>query len=113
MKTIKTLLLAILITFSSQVSANTERPTNELKSVSQQIGTLLNGSEVIVYDDITVMIKFRINEDNKIIVISNDSNNKEISKFIKKRLNKEVVSIKNTNKDKVYYLPITFLSTEN
>ena len=66
MNTIKTLILAILITFSSQVSANTgspiknlkevseniSSPISDLKIVSQQIETLLKGSEIRIYDEI-------------------------------------------------------------
>ena len=111
MNTIKTLVLAILITFSSQLSANTDKPLNELKSVSQQIGKLLTDSEMTIYDDVTVMIKFKLDSNNKIIVLSNDSNNHEISKFIKTRLNLKKLSIDKKSNYRFYAIPIKFLST--
>ena len=111
MNTIKTLLLAILITFSSQVSAITDNPVNDLKLVSQQIESILKDSETTIYDDIVVTIKFKVNKNNKIIVISNDSNNYDISNFIKTRLNLKEVSIDKTSNKRFYSIPVKFLST--
>ena len=111
MNTIKSLILVALITFSSQVSADTKTPTPDLKSVAQQIETLLKHSETRIYDDITVTIKFKLNKNNKIIVISNDSNNYDISKFIKTRLNLKVLSINKESIHRFYSIPIKFLST--
>ena len=111
MKTIKTLLLAILITFSSQVSANSENPLNDPKSVSDQIESLLQDSEMQIYDDTTVTIKIKLNRNNEIIVVSNDSKNYDISKFIKTRLSLKELSIDKNSNYRFYSIPIKFLST--
>lgn len=111
MNLIKTLLFAILITFSSQISAHTTDPSNDLKSVSQQIETLLKFSEVKIYDDIIVNIKFKLNENNKIILVSNDSNNYDISKLIKTKLSFKELSIDKTNNYRFYSIPVKFKST--
>lgn len=111
MNLIKTLLFAILITFSSQISAYTTDPSNDLKSVSQQIETLLKFSEVKIYDDIIVNIKFKLNENNKIILVSNDSNNYDISKLIKTKLSFKELSIDKTNNYRFYSIPVKFKST--
>ena len=111
MNTIKTLILAILITFSSQVSAITDNPVNDLELVSQQIESLLKDSETTIYDDIVVTIKFEVNKNNQIILISNDSNNNDITKFIKTRLNLKDISIDKTSAYRFYSIPVKFLST--
>lgn len=111
MNTIKTLILATLITFSSQVSANTDRPSNELDLVSQQVEKLLTGSEVTIYKDIVVMIKFKLDENDKITILSNDSNDYHISEYIKSKLNNKKLSIKKTSSYKFYSIPVKFLST--
>ena len=113
MNTIKTLILALLITFSSQVSANTDHPVNEFKSVSQQIVKLLKNSDTPIYNDIVVTIKFKLNNNNKIIAVSTNSKNYKISKFIKARLNLEQLSIDKTSKYRFYSIPVKFLSTED
>lgn len=111
MNLIKTLLLATIISFSSQISASTDNPSDNLKSVTEQIETYLKFSEVKVYDDVIVNIKFKINENNKIIIISSDSNNYDISKFIKTRLNSKKLSINKTNNYRFYSIPVKFKAT--
>ena len=111
MNTIKTLLLAILISFSTQVSANTDRPSSELDLVSHQVEKLLSGSEIAIYNDIIIMIKFKLDENDKIIILSNDSKDYHISEYIKSKLNDKKLSIEKTNKYKFYSIPIKFLST--
>ena len=126
MNTIKTLILAMLITFSSQVSANIGSPINNLKQVSvntsndiddlklvsQQIQTLLKGSEITIYDEVIVKIKIKLNSNNKIIAVSIDSHNYEISKFIKNKLNLKKLSIDKKSNYRFYAVPVKFLPTK-
>jgi hypothetical protein len=111
MNTIKTLVLVTLITFSSQVSAFSTIPGDDIKTISQQIEKFLNNSEMNIYDEIIVTIKFKLNEDNKIILISNDSDHYEITKFIKTSLNLKELSIDKKSDKSFYSVPIRFLAT--
>ena len=111
MKTIKTLVLVALITFSSQISAYANNPSDDLKSVSQQIEKLLKYSHNIIYDEVIVNIKFKVDKNNEIVVISDDSNNSDISKFIKTSLNLKEISLDKENNYRFYSVPIKFLST--
>ena len=112
MNTIKTILFATLITFSSQISASTPIPVDDLKTVSQQIQTFLNNSELHINDEVIVTVKFMLDENNKITVISNDSDDYEISKFIRTSLNLKELSIDEDSNHKTYYVPVKFLSSE-
>ena len=111
MKTIKTLVLVTLISFSSQVSAIAVIPWDDIKPVSQQIEKFLNNSDLIIYDDLLVTVKFKLNQNKKIIIISNDSDNNEITKFIKTSLNLKELSIDKKSNKRFYSVPIRFLST--
>ncbi|WP_034045479.1 hypothetical protein [Wocania ichthyoenteri] len=111
MNTIKTLILVILFTFSIQTSANTDRPSNELDLVSQQVDKLLVGSELVIYKDTVVTIKFKLDKNDKIIILSNDSDDYHISEYIKSKLNHKKLSIKKTNSYRFYSVPVKFLST--
>ncbi len=113
MNTIKTLVLVTLITFSSQVSAFTTMPVDDIKTISQQIEKFLNNSEMVIYDDIIVTVKFKLNENNEILIISDDSGNYEITKFIKTSLNLKELSIDKKSNKSFYSVPIRFLSTED
>ncbi|WP_298497752.1 hypothetical protein [uncultured Algibacter sp.] len=113
MKTIKTILLATILVFSSHVSAITENPKNEFKSVSEQIENLLKGSELVIYKDVGVKLKFKLNENNKIVILTNNSNDYYISEFINKRLYLKELKIDKKNANKFYYVPIKFISNIN
>jgi hypothetical protein len=101
----------MLITFSSQVSAFTEISGNEIKPVAQQIERFLNISELKIYDEIIVTVKFKLNKNNKIIILSDDSDNYKITKFIKTSLNLKELSLDKKNNKKIYSVPIRFLAT--
>ncbi|WP_396601019.1 hypothetical protein [Algibacter sp. R77976] len=111
MKTIKTILLATILVFSSHVSANTERPKNEPISVEEQIKALLKNSDLAIYNDVAIKLKFKLNESNEIIVLTNNSNDDDISEFIKKRLYLKELSIDKNNASEFYYIPVKFIST--
>lgn len=111
MNIIKTLVLVTLITFSSQVTAFTEIPGDVIKPVSKQIERFLNYSELRIYDEIIVTVKFKLNADNKMIIISDNSDNYDISKFIKSSLNLKELAIDKKDNNKVYFVSVRFLAT--
>ena len=111
MKAIKTLVLVTLFTLSSQISVYASNTSDELKSASQQIEKLLKFSDTIIYDEVVVNIKFKVNENDKIVVISDDSDNYDISKFIQTSLNYKELSIVKESNYKFYSVPIKFLPT--
>ena len=113
MNTFKALLLVTAITFSSQVSAFTGPPADDVKSVSEQIETFLNNADLFINDELTVMVKFQLDENNNIVVVSTDSDNYEISKFIRTRLNQKELSIDKENKHSFYYVPVKFSSPKD
>ena len=114
MKTIKTLLLATLLTFSCKASTITRKSSDNIKPLYQQIQRFINGaSELTIYDEIIVTVKFRLNADNKIIIISDDSDNYVISKFIKANLNLKKLVIDKRSNNRIYSVPVRFLSTVN
>ena len=100
------------MTFSCKTSTFTKTFSSEIKPLDKQIQRFINSaSELKIYDEIIVTVKFRLNTDNKIIIISDDSDNYEISKLIKTSLNLKEVTIAEKSYNKVYYIPIRFLST--
>ena len=113
MNAIKALLLVTAITFSSQVSAFTGNPADNLKSASQQIETFLKNSDLFINDEIIVTVKFKLDENDKIVVVSTDSDNYEISEFIRTRLNLKELSIDQESTHGFYYVPVKFLATED
>ena len=113
MKTIKTLILATLITFSSQISANTTGLKDDLNPVYKQVEMFLKTPETLVYKDIIVTVNFKLNEDNEIMVVSIDSDDYEITNFIKTTLNQKVLSIDKSNNYIFYSIPVKFIAQKH
>ena len=105
----KKIITTILIAFSSMLFANTASPIRNLISVQKQIETLLNTSLTPVYQDISVMVKFKLNERDEIIVTSIASNEYEITHFIRTSLNKKVLLIDPSSNARFYSIPIRFI----
>lgn len=111
MNTIKTLMFLALITLSIKASAHTKIPSDDLESVTKQIKSFLKHSNLKIYNTITVTIKFKLGENNKIIMLSNNSKNCKISKFIKERLSLKKLHLSKENNYIFYSIPVRFLST--
>lgn len=108
MKTLKLLLLAVLMTTTTVALANT--PTKRGKSVSYEIEQMLKNSTLIIEDDLTVNVLFTLSEDNKIVVKSIRTENEEVAKFLAARLNNKKVYGRNWDQDKLYELPVRIQS---
>lgn len=87
MKSIKNLVLALAITFSTVLSASTN-PTNEKPLVLEtEIGTLLEKPEFKITNDLLAKVTFVLNKNNEIVVLSVLTDNSQLENFIKSRLN--------------------------
>ena len=99
MKQLKTLLLAVLITTSSVLSASNEDKKADSVVITEEIGKLLKDPSFLVDKDIVADVTITLNKNNEIVVLSVDSNELYVENFIKSRLNYKE-------------LPATFISKE-
>ncbi len=113
MKSIKILLVAVLIAFSNTVSANEKTPGDDKVKVSvlsKEIQKLLANPNFPVEQNFFVKVKLTVNNNNEIVVLSVDTEGdiETISTFIKSRLNyKKLIS---KTKKKVYIVPVKMIS---
>ncbi len=113
MKSIK-LLLAVFA-FASSMMTFATNPTLDNKKVnvevSQQIQGLLKNPEFEVQRSMNVIVKFTVNDNNEIVVLSVNSysNVKQISSFIKERLNYKKLNTKVKSKA-IFILPVKMIS---
>lgn len=87
MRTIKTLLLVVSITFSSVLWASTEKDPTKSNVVVSEIKALLKKPKFILKNEVFTYVKIVLNDNHEMVVLSVDSENFEIENFIKKRLN--------------------------
>ena len=93
MKTMKSFLLIAAIAFSSVLTASTNpveaNPAKATEStvITQEVGKLLQNPTFLVDQDTYVNVTLTINKNNELVVLSVDSEDKQIEGFIKARLN--------------------------
>ncbi len=109
MRTLKTLLLVVAITFSSVVSANTETTPKETKAITKEISKLLKSPKIDLTKEVLVYVKITMNDQNEMVVLSTDSKNKEVIRYIKKRLNYNKLSVKLKEEDKTFIVPVRIM----
>ena len=110
MRTFKTLVLAAVIAISCTLSAyateTTEVEKAEGTAITKEIGKLLNKPYFEIDQDINALVRIVFNQDNQIVVLSVDSNNEMVKRYIKSRLNYKTLDNYITDKDIAYLVPV-------
>ncbi len=106
MKTIKLLLLMVMITFSSVLSASTTPKHATKNTIVSDIAKRLENPKFILEADVLTNVTFVVNKNNEIVILSVDSDNDVIIDYIKSRLNYTKVSDTSYNKNIKYIVPI-------
>lgn len=112
MKQLKTLLLAVLITASSVLSASNEDKKPDSGVITVAIGKLLKDPSFLVDKDIVVDVTLTLNKNNEIVVLSVDSNELYVENFIKSRLNYKELPATFTSKERTFKVPVRVTAKE-
>jgi hypothetical protein len=113
MKNLKFLIIAVALAFSTSLFANTGNdPIDETKNISTIIYEKLTSQELnsVMGDEkeIDLSIKFRINKDNEIIVMKTSSKDEHMNRYIKEKLNHEILNSSSFKCDKAYFIKVKF-----
>jgi Cdc6-like AAA superfamily ATPase len=114
MKTIKTMLLIVALTFSSVLVASTdvEEKGTESVAITEEIGKLLKNPRFILENDVLASVILTINKNNEIVVLSVDSDEDYIDNYIKSRLNYHELPVTLQNVEKTYKVPVRMTPEE-
>ena len=112
MKTIKALLLVAAVTFSGISYANNDPSKNTSNTISQEIGKLLKNPNFTVEKDVFATVKVMFNENNEIVVLNVDSDQKGVDGYIKSRLNYKALADNVDNKNRYYIVPVRITSEQ-
>ncbi len=83
------------------------KPKDPAKTLSAQIGDLLGSNSFIVESsDLTAKIRFTLNEDKEIVVLSVETDHEALEAFVKSRLNYQKVNLSNAREGKMYTVPV-------
>lgn len=107
MKKLALILVAITIGTASLFANNTKvlkKPTDEMR---MEIIKLVNPSEFVVNEDITVTLKFTFNSEGEMVLLCPGCDDKEMRKYIGSKLNYKKFNNPGV-KDKVYKMQLAF-----
>lgn len=114
MKTIKTLLLVVALTFSSVLvaSTNVEDKRAETVTITEEIGKLLKEPSFLIEKDVLANVTLTINKNNEFVVLTVDTDADYLVSFIKSRLNYHAVSVPVNFDEKTFIVPVRITPTE-
>lgn len=108
MRTIKTLLLVVALTFSSVLvaSTNVEDKRAESVAITEEIGKLLQNPSFLVDEDITAIVMITLNKNNEFVVLSVETDKSYLENFIKSRLNYKELPVTLKDTPKTFIVPV-------
>ncbi len=108
MRTIKTLLLVVALTFSSVLvaSTNVEDKRAESVAITEEIGRLLQNPSFLVDEEITAKVLVTLNKNNEFVVLSVETDEIYVENFIKSRLNYQELPVTLKDGAKTFIVPI-------
>ena len=100
------LLLSAGNIFASEVPTSSENPKAKICTQIESLLEESNGYNLGEADELSAMVRFMLNDDKEIIVLSVDTPDERLERFVKARLNYEKVSDQNLKKGKAYKIPV-------
>jgi hypothetical protein len=104
MRKISLVLVAALLLSTGNVLANDYKPENPVRKLSTQIHKMLKDNNFDISDDLTADVRFTINDEGEIVVLSVSTANETLEGFVKGRLNYKKVD--NAQEGKIYTVPV-------
>lgn len=106
MRKISLVLVAAAMFAVGSVSANDNTPSNTKAQLASQIQKMLKKNSFDVADDLTANVRFIINDEGEIVVISVETANEQLEGFVKRRLNYKKVKTDSAVTGKTYTVPV-------
>jgi len=107
MRKLSLVFVAAMLLMSGNILANDPVSEKPIKQLSVQIGELLENSYLTSeFVDLTAQVRFTLNNQGEIVVLSVDTGHQVFENFVKERLNYQKVSITDFKEGEMYTIPI-------
>ena len=108
MKNLKTIIAIVALSFATVLpaSANNEKEPTVKTELRSKIINLLGQHTYKINKQLTAEVSLMLNNENELVVISIDSEDDNISQYVKSKLNYKKVSIKGLSKGVIYRIPL-------
>lgn len=109
----KKLVLLLAITLSTSVFANNSKPVDAIKSeLRTEIIKLLGNADFNLNNNLTTIVEFTVNNKGEVIVLSVNTNNKKVDRFVKSKLNYRTITNKAVVKGSIYKMPLKLVKKQ-
>jgi hypothetical protein len=107
MRKLPVVLAAALLLSAGSLFANDSRSSDPKKDLALQIGHLLEDNTFVINDhDLTANVLFTVNNKKEIVVISVETEDEVLERFVKSRLNYQTVDAVGSEEGAMYTVPV-------
>ena len=107
MRKLSLVVVAAMLLATGNVLANDVKGENPSKNLSTQISKMLTVNNFTIGDDdLTAQVRFTLNADGEIVVLSVNSEFDKMESFVKAKLNYKKVNLADVEEGKVYTIPV-------
>lgn len=109
MRKVSVVLIAVMLLSTGSIFANDVKLDKDkpVKKLSTQVMELLNNDTVDhLYDGATAFVRFTLNQEKEIVVLSVNSEDDTMKSFVKSHLNYKKVNLNEYREGKVYTIPV-------
>ena len=111
MRKLSLVFVAALLFATGNVLANDTEGVEPAKSLSSQITKMLEDNSFSdMESDLTAQVRFTLNSEGEIVVLSVDTESVNLERFVKGRLNYQKVDISNVEEGKLFTVPVRIAS---
>ncbi|TVZ17193.1 hypothetical protein [Maribacter sp. MAR_2009_72] len=107
MRKLSLVVVAAVLFATGNVMANDNTDIGPAKSLSSQISVMLANNNFSEIDfDLTAQVRFTLNSEGEIVVLSVDSQYERMERFVKNSLNYKKVDLSKVEEGKIYTIPV-------
>ena len=107
MRKLSLVVVAALLLFTGNVLANNTDGVKPTKTLSTQITKMLSDNNFSEEQtDLTAQVRFTLNSEGEIVVLSVSTDNAKLEGFVKSRLNYKKVDVSTIEEGKLYTVPV-------
>ncbi|MEO9891201.1 hypothetical protein [Aurantibacter sp.] len=107
MRKLSLVMVAAMLLFTGSIFANEVKSNDPSKSLTEQITEILKDNELSEYVvNQSAQVRFTLNNEGEIVVMSVDTKNDKLESFVKARLNYKKVELNEIKEGKLYTVAI-------
>ena len=111
MRKLSLVFVAAFLIATGNVLANDTEGVKPEKSLSSQISNMLKDNSFSdMESDLTAQVRFTLNSEGEIVVLSVDTESVNLERFVKGRLNYQKVDISKVEEGKLFTVPVRIAS---